>query len=119
MDLQLGDKVIIVTGGAKGIGAAIVHVCAAEGAIPVIVDRDTQAGKGLQTERQNNGSFCGLITADIDSPENCAQSIEQTLKKFGRIDALVNNAGRNDKVGLENGSPEEYVASLNRNLVPS
>lgn len=117
MDLQLKDKVIIVTGGAKGIGAAIVHACAAEGAISVIVDRDAQAGKGLQTELQKNGSSCGLITADLDSPENCAQSIEQTLKKFGRIDALVNNAGRNDKVGLENGSPEEYVASLHRNLV--
>src|ERR1700684_2093840 len=117
MDLQLKDKVIIVTGGAKGIGAAIVHACAAESAIPVIVDRDAQAGKGLQTELQKNGSSCGLITADLASPENCAQSIEQTLKKFGRIDALVNNAGRNDKVGLENGSPEEYVASLHRNLV--
>ena len=40
MDLQLKDKVILVTGGAKGIGAAIVRQCAAEGAIPVIVDRD-------------------------------------------------------------------------------
>jgi L-fucose dehydrogenase len=117
MDLQLKDKVVIVTGGAKGIGAAIVHACAAEGAIPVMVDRDVQAGKGLQTEQQENGSSCGLITADLDSPENCAQSIEQTLRKFGRIDALVNNAGRNDKVGLENGSPEAYVASLHRNLV--
>ena len=47
MDLQLKDKVIIVTGGAKGIGAAIVHACAAEGAIPVIVDRDAQAGERL------------------------------------------------------------------------
>jgi len=40
MDLQLKDKVIIVTGGAKGIGAGIVQACAAEGAIPVIVGRD-------------------------------------------------------------------------------
>lgn len=117
MDLQLRDKVIIVTGGAKGIGSAIVHACAAEGAIPVIVDRDAQAGKGLQTELHKTGSSCGLITADLDSPENCAQSIEQTLKMFGRIDALVNNAGRNDKVGLEHGTPHEYVASLHRNLV--
>ena len=48
MDLQLKDKVVIVTGGAKGIGAAIVHACAAEGAIPVIVGRDAEAGKQLQ-----------------------------------------------------------------------
>jgi L-fucose dehydrogenase len=115
MDLQLKDKVIIVTGGAKGIGAAIVHSLAAEGAIPVIVDRDAEAGKRLQSKLQD--SNCTLINVDIETPESSSQSIEQTLKSFGRIDALVNNAGRNDKVGLESGSVAEYVASLNRNLV--
>jgi L-fucose dehydrogenase len=117
MDLQLKDKVVIVTGGAKGIGAAIVQACAAEGAIPVIVGRDAEAGKQRQSELQNSGATCGLITVDLATPESCAQSVEQTLKNFGRIDALVNNAGRNDKVGLEYGSVSEYVASLNRNLV--
>src|ERR1700745_3181820 len=103
MDLQLKDKVVIVTGGAKGIGAAIVRACAAEGAIPVIVDRDEEAGKQLQSELQKNGASCALITVDLEMPESCSQSVEQILKTFGRIDALVNNAGRNDKVGLENG----------------
>jgi L-fucose dehydrogenase len=117
MDLQLKDKVIIVTGGAKGIGAAIVHACAAEGAVPVIVDRDAQAGQRYQGELKNHGGSAGLITVDLETPESCAESVEQTLKNFGRIDALVNNAGRNDKVGLEHGSPDEYVASLHRNLV--
>jgi len=117
MDLQLKSKVVIVTGGAKGIGAAIVQACAAEGAIPVVVGRDAEAGKQLQSELQNNGSSCGLVTVDLATPESCSESIEQTLKTFGRIDALVNNAGRNDKVGLESGSVPEFVASLNRNLV--
>jgi L-fucose dehydrogenase len=117
MDLQLNHKVILVTGGAKGIGAAIVHACAAEGAIPVIVGRDAEAGKQLQSELRNRGTSCGLITVDLATPESCSQSVEHTVKTFGRIDALVNNAGRNDKVGLEHGSPDEYVASLNRNLV--
>jgi L-fucose dehydrogenase len=117
MDLELNDKVVIITGGAKGIGAAIVHACAAEGAIPVIVDRDAEAGKQLQSNLQNGGATCGLITVDLATPESCEQSIEHTLKTFGRIDALVNNAGRNDKIGLEHGSVNEYVASLNRNLV--
>jgi len=117
MDLQLKDKVVIVTGGAKGIGAAIVHACAAEGAIPVIVGRDAEAGKQLQSELLNNNATCGLITVDLSTAESCAKSVEQTMKDFGRIDALVNNAGRNDKVGLEQGSVSEYVASLNRNLV--
>jgi L-fucose dehydrogenase len=117
MDLQLKDKVIIVTGGAKGIGAAIVRACAAEGAIPVIVGRDAEAGEHLQRELQSSGTGCGLITVDLATSESCSQSVEETLQKFGRIDALVNNAGRNDKVGLEHGSVAEYVASLNRNLV--
>ena len=117
MDLQLKDKVVIVTGGAKGIGAAIVHACASESAIPVIVGRDAEAGKQLQIELKNRNAKCGLITVDLSTAESCAQSVEQTLKQFGRIDALVNNAGRNDKVGLEQGGVSEYVASLNRNLV--
>jgi len=117
MDLELKDKVIIVTGGAKGIGAAIVRACAAEGAIPVIVGRDEESGKQLQSDLKNKGSSCALITVDLATSESCSKSVDQTLKNFGRIDALVNNAGRNDKVGLEYGSPDKYVASLNRNLV--
>jgi len=117
MDLQLKEKVIIVTGGAKGIGAAIVRACASEGAIPVIVGRDAESGKQLQSELQKGGSNCGLITVDLGTAESCSQSVDETFRTFGRIDAVVNNAGRNDKVGLEAGSPSEYVASLNRNLV--
>jgi len=49
MDRQLKDKVVIVTGGAQGIGTAIVNVCAGEGAIPVIVDRDGAAGEKRQS----------------------------------------------------------------------
>jgi NAD(P)-dependent dehydrogenase (short-subunit alcohol dehydrogenase family) len=117
MDLQLNNKVIVITGGAKGIGAAIVRACAAEGATPVIVDRDEESGKQLQGELTSKGFSCGLITVDLGTSESCSKSVDQSLKNFGRVDALVNNAGRNDKVGLEYGSPDEYVASLNRNLV--
>jgi L-fucose dehydrogenase len=117
MDLQLKGKVVIITGGAKGIGAAIARACAGEGAVPVIVDRDAEAGKLLQAELRGTGAMCGLITTELSTPENCSQAVEQTLTTFGRLDALVNNAGCNDKVGLEHGNPTDYVASLQRNLV--
>lgn len=117
MDLQLKGKVVIVTGGAKGIGAAIVRASAHESAVPVIVDRDAAAGQGLRAELQAAGSSCELVAVDLSTPESCLQAIEQTLKSLGRIDALVNNAGRNDKVGLEQASPAEYVASLHSNLI--
>ncbi len=117
MDLQIKDKVVIVTGGAKGIGAAIVRACASERAVPVIVDHDGEAGGHLQNELKGNSMACGLVTVELSTAEDCSWAIDQTLKTFGRLDALVNNAGRNDKVGLEGGSPSEYVASLQRNLV--
>jgi len=117
MDLQLNEKVIVVTGGAKGIGAAIVRACAKEGAIPVIVDRDREAGETIQTELRNSGATCELITRELASAEGCAQVVHESMKTLGRMDALVNNAGVNDKVGLESGNPSEFVASLNRNLM--
>ena len=116
MDLQLKGKVVIVTGGAKGIGAAMVKYCAAEGAIPVIVGRDAKTGGELRHELARGGAQCGLITTELAVAENCAKAVEQTVKEFGPVYGLVNNAGRNDKVGLEKGSPKEYVESLERNL---
>jgi L-fucose dehydrogenase len=117
MDLQIQGKVILVTGGAKGIGAAIVRACANEGAIPVILDRDAQAGKQLQAELTDRGTTCELILLDLLAADSCSQSVKQTLEKFERLDALVNNAGVNDKVGLEHGSPGLFVESLSRNLL--
>ena len=113
MDLHLKDKVVLITGGAKGIGAAIVRAVAAESAIPVIVDRDAEAGRRLQGEFPASE----LIVGELSHPQNCEAAVLETIKKFGRIDALVNNAGVNDKVGLEHGSPEQYVSSLERNLL--
>jgi len=116
MDLQLKDKVILVTGGAKGIGAAISRTCSQEGAVPVIVDRDKNACLQLQEQLRPLGN-CGLVATDLSTPENCAYAVDETIRTFGRLDALVNNAGVNDKVGLEQGNPKEYVASLHRNLI--
>jgi L-fucose dehydrogenase len=117
MDLQLTNKVVLITGGAKGIGAAISHQVASEGAVPVIVDRDGTAGEKLQGELRTTGAKSHFITAELSLAENCSKAIEETIRIAGRLDALINNAGVNDRVGLEHGSPEQYVASLQRNLL--
>jgi len=116
MDLQLKGKVILITGGAKGIGAAITRACAREGAIPVVLDRDCDAGEQLRAELQKLGASCGLICADLLPAKNCAAAIESTLRDFGKLDVLVNNAGINDNAGLEHGSPEKFLRSLELNL---
>ena len=113
MDLQLKDKVVLVTGGAKGIGEAIVRTLAAEGAIPVIVDRDADAATRLHEQVPRTQ----LLITELSSAENCHSVVQKAINEHGRLDALVNNAGVNDKVGLEHGNPERYVESLGRNLL--
>jgi len=117
MDLQLRHKIVLITGGAKGIGAAIVRALAAEGGIAVIVDRDAEAGNKLREELSAQGKACRMICVDLSETVGCADAIEQTLVEFGGLDVLVNNAGINDKIGLENGGPADFEASLNRNLL--
>jgi L-fucose dehydrogenase len=117
MDLQLKGKVVLVTGGAKGIGAAITRGCAREGAIPVLLDKDAEAGKQLQADLQKSGVSCGLICTDLLPPGNCAAAVEEALRDFGRLDVLVNNAGINDNVGLERGDPQKFLRSLELNLL--
>src|SRR3989441_8997599 len=117
MDLQLRAKVVLVTGGAKGIGAAIVRASAAEGAIPVFLDHDVEAGQQLRSALLSAGMEGEFIAGEITAPGTCSKTVEQVLQKFGRLDALVNNVGANDNVSLEHGTPEEFVASLELNLV--
>jgi len=108
---------VIVTGGAKGIGAAIARALAQERAVPVILDRDTAAAESLRTELRRYGSVSHFIEIDLCSAASCAVAIERTLSIANRLNALVNNAGVNDGVGLEKGGPEEFAASLGRNLL--
>lgn len=117
MNLNLKDKVIIVTGGAKGIGAGIVEVLAAEGAIPVIVGRNSADNQKMADKIIANGGQTFVVTAELSNPDTCKNTIDQVLAKFGRIDGLVNNAGANDGVGLETGNYEAFMASLHKNMV--
>jgi len=113
MDLGLKDKIIIVTGGAKGIGQGIVESIAAEGAFPIIVGRN---------EKDNNALLSTLpqgdqVAAELSDPMTCEKIIATVLEKYGRIDGIVNNAGHNDGIGLENGSYEGFIESYHKNVV--
>lgn len=117
MDLQLKDKVIIVTGGAKGIGEGIVKVLAAEGAIPVIIGRNENDNMQTVEAIKVAGGNAFEFVAELTEPLACKQAVDAVVKQFGRIDGLVNNAGVNDGVNLEHGSYERFMASLHKNVV--
>jgi L-fucose dehydrogenase len=117
MNLQLTDKVIIVTGGAKGIGEGIVKVLAAEGAIPVIIGRSEADNLKVVHEIEAASGRAFQVAAELTDPKANQNAIDATIDKYGRIDGLVNNAGVNDGVGLEDGNYEAFIASLHKNVV--
>lgn len=117
MNLQLEEKIIIVTGGAKGIGEAIVKVLAGEGAIPVIIGRSAEDNIKVVTEIKSNGNKAFQIEAELTKPEECEKAVRLTVQQFGRIEGLVNNAGVNDGVSLHDGGYERFMESLHKNLV--
>jgi L-fucose dehydrogenase len=116
MDLKLKDKVIIVTGGAKGIGRAITRELVKEGAIPVIVGRSEQEGTALEQQIKAGGGKCLNILLELGRQDVCKTIVDQSLAIFGRIDGIVNNAGVNDGVGIEHGSPAAFKTSVLTNL---
>jgi L-fucose dehydrogenase len=117
MDLQLKDKVVIVTGGAKGIGEAIVRLLAKEGATPVIVGRNEADNQRLADDIIAEGGNVFQLVAELTNPSASEEAIKIVLDKYGRIDGLVNNAGVNDGVGLESGNYESFVESLHKNVI--
>lgn len=116
MNLSLAGKLILVTGGAQGIGASIVRACGEEGGIPIILDRDETAIRGLQSDLSRNGIKAEALAIELTDHGSSARAVRDIGEKFGHIDGLVNNAGVNDGVGLEHGTPERFAASLDRNL---
>lgn len=115
MDLHLRDKVVVVTGGGSGIGAAICRLLAQEGAVPVVFDRQA-LDTALEQELRTLEPRFGFFRLELSDEAACRDAIAQTLVRHGGIDGLVNNAGINDGVDLSAGRAA-FVRSLEANLV--
>jgi L-fucose dehydrogenase len=117
MNLNLSDKIILVTGGAKGIGKGIAQVLAREGAVPAIVGRNEQDNQKTVDEIRKSEGKAFAVTAELTSDQECRKAVDLVSKEFGRIDGLVNNAGVNDGVGLASGDYKGFLDSLHKNLI--
>jgi len=113
MNLNLQDKVILISGGAKGIGGAISRGLIEEGAIPVMIDPSQKEADEILKLAKGKALH---IPIRLFSEEDARSAIQKTVDAFGRINGLVNNAGANDGVGLEHGSPEAFANSVSKNL---
>lgn len=116
MNLNLENKVFLISGGAKGIGEAITKTIAAEGGIPVIIDPSLELGNKLVEELNAKNQQAYQIPLRLLEPQHAEEAVEKTIKMFGKIDGIVNNAGANDGIGLEHGSPVAFRKSVENNL---
>jgi len=116
MDLGLDRKVIVVTGGSKGIGSGIVEVLSQEGALPIIVGRDQKKILQVVSDYSKKGTQVGYAFAELTDAKQCEQAVKKITKEFGTIHGLVNNAGVNDGVGLETGTYEDFLHSIEKNV---
>ena len=112
MDLGLNSKVIIVTGGAKGIGEGICKLLANEGATVVVIGRNATDNQRTVDEIKNSGGNADSFAAELTEPAQCEAAVKYVADKYQRIDGLVNNAGVNDGVGLESGNYELFMRSI-------
>ena len=116
MDLQLTDKVIVVTGGDKGIGRAIAQVLAQEGALPFIISRKEKDCQSCIAAIESEGGRADYAIAELTDLKQCKDAIEKLMQRYGRIDGVVNNAGVNDGVSLKEGSYTEFLSSIEKNV---
>lgn len=91
--MRLKDKVVIVTGGGVGIGKAYAMGIAKEGAKVVVADIQEAEAKKVAADIKGAGGESAAVAVDVTSPDKTQEMAAATLKQYGRIDVLVNNAG--------------------------
>jgi L-fucose dehydrogenase len=115
--LGLEDKVILVSGGGAGIGEGITRVCLEEGARVIVASRVSDQVLSFMEEMRSAGAKCELATVELADWEACKAVVENIRNRHGSIYGIINNAGVNDGIGLEHGSPEAFMKSLRSNLL--
>jgi L-fucose dehydrogenase len=116
VNLGLQNKIVIITGGAKGIGAAITRAFAAEGAVACIFGRNREEAAALVADIGPKGGRADSFACEMTDEAQVRAAVAAVLAKHGRIDCVVNNAGVNDGVGLR--SPvADFRASLEKNII--
>src|SRR3954462_3390711 len=119
MDLNLKDRVALITGPAKGMGASITEAFAAEGARLALVGRDTAAIAPVADKVRAAGAEAIVVPCDLTDAKQCDAAAAKARDAYGRVDILVNVAGGSGPIGKTGAetTPEEFddIVTLNMN----
>ncbi|KRB87438.1 SDR family oxidoreductase [Noviherbaspirillum sp. Root189] len=116
MDLQLKDKVALVTGGSQGIGKAVALRLAHEGARVVVAARGRELLDLVAGEIRAAGGQVAAVQADVSRAEDCSRLVNETIKAFGGLDIVVNNAGTSATGEFESVTDEEWQTDFELKL---
>ncbi|XP_065095369.1 3-oxoacyl-[acyl-carrier-protein] reductase FabG-like [Ochlerotatus camptorhynchus] len=115
--MDFSGKVVLITGASSGIGAATAKYLSKLGATVVLTGRNAENLNKVGAECQAVGKQNPfLLVADVTKTEDNSRVIEETIKKFGKLDVLVNNAGKGGSGGIETTSLEQYDDIMHANL---
>lgn len=114
--MEIQNKIVVITGGSKGIGKATAELFAAEGGKMVIIARNKKEIEKTVQKLKANGTETIGISADVSKLEEVKKAIEQVIKKFGQIDILINNAGVATWKNFLEQTPEEWNKEIDTNL---
>jgi meso-butanediol dehydrogenase/(S,S)-butanediol dehydrogenase/diacetyl reductase len=114
---RVAGRVVIVTGGGSGIGAAIARGLAVEGAAVSVLDRDAAAAETVAASIRDTGGQGLAVSADVTDRESVAAAIATTVERFGRLDVVFNNAGFNEPMRFLDVTEENFRAIMEVNAL--
>jgi hypothetical protein len=113
MDLHLKDKVVLITGGTDGLGAALANRLVEEGARVAVCGRDSDRLAATERRLRAAGGDALVVKADVTRPADLERFVEAAVARWGRVDGLVNNAGKSAAGRIDQVSDDEWIADLN------
>ncbi len=114
--MQLADKIVLVSGGTQGVGAAIARAAARDGAAVAVSGRRADAGSGFVEQLRRCGAQAEFWAADLADVAQAQDTVQRTIERFGRIDGLVNCAGLTSRGRLTDTTPELFDEHIAINL---
>lgn len=117
--MRLKDKVVIITGGAGGIGTGMATAMAKEGAILALVDINEEAGKAVEAQIQQYSPQSMFLIGDLFDVESLPNIIQTVVEKYGKLDVLVNNAHASKQKPFEEITQEDFDLSFGTGFYPT